>query len=100
MLRARPLILSLGMLCGAVRAQNIITTFAGTDWIFNGDGKPALGAHFKQPSAITVDPKGNPVVVDGYLGIVARINLDGTLAVLAGNGFNLLHGDVEPQRFG
>src|ERR1700682_152359 len=81
--------LALAVLCGAVRAQNVITTFAGTDWIFNGDGKPAVSVFFKNPSAITVDPNGNPVVVDGYFGIVARINSDGTLSVLAGNGFNL-----------
>jgi uncharacterized protein (TIGR03437 family) len=88
-MRASTLILSFTVLCGAVRAQNLITTFAGTDWIFNGDGKPAVSVHFKQPSAITVDLNGNPVVVDGYFGIVARINPDGTLSVLAGNGFNL-----------
>ena len=58
--------------CGSLGAQSIITTYAGTDWIFNGDGKPALSVRFKNPVAITVDPNGNPVVADGAFGIVAR----------------------------
>src|ERR1700687_3376128 len=89
--------LALAVLCGAGHAQNVITTFAGTDGIFNGEGKPAVSVFFKHPSAITVDPNGNPVVVDGNFGIVARINPDGTLSVLAGTGFNLgVWGDIGP----
>ena len=80
--------LSLGLLCGSLTGQNIITTYAGTDWVFNGDGKPALSVRFKNPVAITVDPNGNPVVADSAFGIVARLNPDGTLSVLAGNGFS------------
>lgn len=25
-------------------AQNVITTFAGADWLFSGDGRPAINA--------------------------------------------------------
>ena len=84
----RRTIVPLVALCGSLSAQNIITTFAGTDWIFNGDRQPALSVRFKQPVAITVDPNGNPVVADSAFGVVARINKDGTLTVLAGNGFS------------
>jgi uncharacterized protein (TIGR03437 family) len=82
-------ILAIAVLCATGRAQNVITTFAGADFIFDGNGKPAKSVHFKQPSAITIDPNGNPVVVDSFFGVVARLNFDGTLTVLAGNGFSL-----------
>jgi len=46
-------------LCGTAGAQGVITTFAGTDWVFAGDGKPALDAALGMVSGITVDQAGN-----------------------------------------
>ena len=85
---ANGLMIQFGLVSAFLSAQNIITTYAGTDWIFNGNGKAALSVRFKQPVAITIDPNGSPVVADTAFGVVARINPDGTLTVLAGNGFS------------
>ena len=79
-------------------AQGIITTYAGTDWIFHGDGKPALSAVFGDLSGIAVDPNGDPVMVDADSNVVVRLNPDGTLSVIAGNAFAFDSGDGGPAR--
>ena len=55
--------------------------------MFPGDGKPALNAPLGQLTAITLDAAGNPVVAINNDCIVARIQADGILRVVAGNGF-------------
>src|SRR5579871_1981505 len=67
-------------------AQSTITTLAGTEYIFTGDGKSALDAPLGLMSKITLDQKGNPVFSDPGNGMVFRLNPDGTVTVLAGNG--------------
>ena len=82
---------------GSAYAQGIITTVAGADWVFTGNGKPALNAPLGNVSGITVDPSdGNPVVVDPQSCIVAKIKA-GILSVIAGNGFcSISSGDGGP----
>src|SRR5215472_4081942 len=85
-------------ICSGAMAQGIITTYAGTDWIFHGDGKPALSAVFGDLGGIAIDPHGNPVMVDADSNVVVRLNPDGTLSVIAGNGFPVDSGDGGPAR--
>src|SRR5207253_456314 len=66
--------------------ENIITTFAGTDWLFQADGAPALNAPLSQVDQLSTDPQGNILIADPGNHVVSRLNPDGTLAVLAGNG--------------
>jgi hypothetical protein len=47
-------------LASLLQAQSVLTTFAGTDWVFPGDGKPALNVPIGDLSGITLDPDGNP----------------------------------------
>src|ERR1700694_4696253 len=70
----------------AAAAQGIITTVAGTDWVFPGNHQPALKAPLSTLDGIAVDPAGNPVFADRFNCIIARIIPDGTLEVVAGNG--------------
>lgn len=79
--------LLLAMLAADAHAQGVITTIAGSDWVFNGDGMPAANAPLGAPSWIVTDNAGNPVFVDSLNCVVARIGATGTLSVLAGNGF-------------
>jgi len=65
----------------------IITTAAGSTWIFNGNGQPALNAPTGQILSVVLDPSGNVVASDGNNNIVFRVSSNGTLTVLAGNGF-------------
>src|SRR5262245_53329581 len=76
-----------------LHAQSTITTVAGTEWVFNGDGKPALSAPLADVSSVTVDLAGNLVFADPGNAIVARVNPDGKLTVLAGNGLQGYSGD-------
>jgi DNA-binding beta-propeller fold protein YncE len=86
--------------CCAAAAQGVMTTAVGTDWVFPGDGLPALNAPFGILPGITLDPAGNPVVVDSSDCLVAKILPDATLSVIAGNGICgltfLLSGDGGP----
>lgn len=69
-----------------VQAQErIITTAVGTDWLFNGDGKPALDAPLGFARAVAVGPDGI-YFSDPDNAIVGRIGADGKLTVVAGNG--------------
>src|SRR5260221_1607625 len=76
--------------------EPIITTFAGTDWIFQGDGGPALSAPLSQVDQLAADLEGNILMADPGNHMVARLNPDGTLAVLAGIGISGVSGNDGP----
>jgi uncharacterized protein (TIGR03437 family) len=76
------------------RAQ-VITTLAGTDWVFPGPSLPAKQAPLL-PSGVAVDAAGNIYVSDGGNNQVMRITLDGILTVIAGNGIQGYSGDRGP----
>ncbi|HEU0124545.1 MAG TPA: hypothetical protein VFQ91_28700 [Bryobacteraceae bacterium] len=88
-----PKSLLFALLALSVTAQQIITTFAGTEWVFPGNGRPALSAPFSAVVATTVDPQGRLVVSDGLNHIVARIEANGMVTVIAGNGVPGFSGD-------
>jgi hypothetical protein len=54
-IRAR---LAAAALCGIASGQGVITTFAGADWVFSGDRKPAIEAPLGVVSGIAVDQGG------------------------------------------
>ena len=69
-------------------AQNVITTIAGTDYVFHDDGKPAVQAQLGQVSSVAVDPSGSVYTGDLENHLVYRIAPDGTVKVFAGNGLS------------
>lgn len=79
-------------------AQGIITTVAGTDWVFPGDGKPALAAPLGTVTGVVQDAEGNIIFSDQDNCIIARLNSDGTVSVIAGNGVCDATGDGGPAR--
>jgi hypothetical protein len=80
-------------LAGLMRGQGVITTIAGTDWVFPTTAMPALQAPLGLPSAMTLDPRGNLMVLDGFNQMVFRYTSDGLLTVVAGNGLPGFTGD-------
>ena len=54
--------------CDHIRAvtlsSGIITTFAGTNLGYDGEGNPPLSAKFSTPTGLGLDPSGNLLVVD------------------------------------
>lgn len=77
-------------------SQAILTSVAGTDWLFPGNNKKAAGAPVGSITAVTQDPDGNPVFCSPKDNMVLRLNRDGTLTVIAGNGLAALSGDGGP----
>jgi len=74
-------------------AQGIMLTAAGTEWVFAANGKAASVAPVGDVSAVTLDNAGNLVFADPGNAVVLRVNPDGTITVLAGNGIQGYSGD-------
>jgi len=87
---ARFLILALAV---SAQAQQIITTYAGTEWVFPTTTHPALTSPLSSTLNTTIDREGRLVIADGLNHIVARIDSNGELTVIAGNGLPGFSGD-------
>ena len=80
-----------------IAANGIITTLAGTGtYGFGGDGGPATSALFSSPNAITQDAAGNLYVADKNNNRIRKIDNDGIITTLAGNGITGNTGDGGP----
>lgn len=80
-------------------SMRVITTLAGTDWVFPQTPRKATEAPFRDMPALAVDPgSGAPCFVDSNNNLVARLNADGTTSVVAGNGIAGFSGDGGPAR--
>ena len=71
----------------------IITTVAGTDFLFNDDGKPAVGAPLSLFLLdIEFSPQGELHFLDTQNAMVMKVRNDGIVEVVAGNGSTLTAG--------
>src|SRR5215475_13662881 len=87
----------LGLLVGhSAFAQGIITTIAGTDWLFPGNNKPARNAPLGRVAGVTFDRAGNLLIADPDNGQIFKVDTNGVLTVFAGNGFHGYSGDNGP----
>jgi uncharacterized protein (TIGR03437 family) len=84
------------LLVPACSAQGIITTVAGSTWIFRGDGGPAVNAPLGQAWGVAVDSAGNVFVADIDNCLVVKVSPSGILKVVAGNGICGYSGDGGP----
>src|ERR1039458_4094569 len=66
--------------------QGVITTVAGTDFVFPSSPMPAVNAPLGLPYGIAIDSGGNVYVADSATSLILKIDLQGTLTVVAGNG--------------
>jgi uncharacterized protein (TIGR03437 family) len=75
--------------------QRVVTTIAGTDWLFPGDGRPALNAPLSGALGLDValDVAGNLYFADTGNAMAMRLGADGIINVIAGNGVNFKAGD-------
>ncbi len=81
--------------CAGLPAQ-IITTVAGTDFVFPSTPLPALNAPLGNIPGVAVDAQGNVYAADSENNIVVRISPNGVLTVVAGNGIAGFSGDGGP----
>ena len=77
----------------ALPAQQIVTTLAGTEWVFPGNGAAALNVPIAPVLASAVDPQGRLVFADALNHVVIRIESNNTVTVVAGNGVRGFSGD-------
>jgi len=81
---------------GTGLAQPVITTFAGTDAPFTGDGLPATNVGLGLVTGIAVDHSGNVYFNDPDNHVVFRVGTDGIIHIIAGNGIGGYSGDGGP----
>jgi streptogramin lyase len=78
-------------------ATGIISTFAGNgEKERSGDGKPALEASFLGSRAVCMDSKGNTYVAEREGNGVRKIDVNGIMSTVAGNGGRGYEGDGGP----
>ena len=86
-------------LCAAVLAslccqgQNIITTVAGTDFIFTGDGKRAVDVPLGPVAGVAAGSNGEIYITSATQNLVLKVQADGTIKRVAGNGLRGFSGE-------
>src|SRR5271163_1704640 len=92
----RSLVLCAVVALTEVSAQSVITTKAGTDWLFPGNGLPAVSAPLSGAAYgldIAFDQTGNLYIADSGNFEVMRVSPSGILTVVAGSGILGATGD-------
>lgn len=99
-MRQGPLVnLALVAFGASLQAQPLISTFAGSDYRFDGDGKPAIKAPLGPIAGLAIDNQGRVYVADPGNNLVLRFTVNGALTVIAGNGVQADSGDGGPATF-
>ncbi|MBI2685386.1 MAG: hypothetical protein HYX27_03645 [Acidobacteria bacterium] len=80
-------------LSASLFGQQIVTTYAGTEWVFPGNGRPALDAPLGSVLSVAIDPQGRTVFSDTLNHVIVRIEASGNVTVIAGNGVRGFSGD-------
>ena len=76
--------------------QGIITTIAGTDFVFPLDGLPALEVPIGGVTAVATDELGNVFLTETVGLTIKKLSVDGIVTVAAGNGLEGFSGDGGP----
>lgn len=77
-----------------VGTDGIINTLAGTGGSFySGDGGPAVDAGLYTPGGIAVDASGDVFIADMNSYRIRKVNLNGIISTVAGNGISSYSGD-------
>ncbi len=76
-----------------VDTNGIITAVAGNGEIgYSGDGGPATQALLGAPTGICVDSSGNLYIADNYNHRIRKVDANGIITTVAGNGFSGYYG--------
>ncbi len=78
-------------------ATGAITTIAGTGEAgYSGDGGPATEAMLYEPYSLAIDSDGSVYIVDRLNAVVRKVDVDGIITTVAGNGKPGYSGDGGP----
>ena len=74
--------------------NDIITTVAGNGLDFYaGDGGPATNANLRTPTTLAFDTAGNSYIADSHNEVVRKVDTNGIITTVAGNGSQGYSGD-------
>jgi uncharacterized protein (TIGR03437 family) len=78
-----------------IDTNGIITTVAGSSSVggYAGDGGPATSALLYNPSGVSVDPNGHLYIADWFNSVIRKVDTNGTITTVAGNGAAAYSGD-------
>ena len=77
-----------------VDTNGVITTIAGNNTSgYSGDGGPAIAAALSQPFSVAVDAHGDVYIADSGNSRIRRVDPDGVITTVAGNGTSGSSGD-------
>ena len=79
-----------------VDTTGTITTIAGTEHGFSGDGGPAAEAQIGSPYGVAVDGAGNVYIADSFNQRIRKVDTTGTITTIAGTGERGFSGDGGP----
>jgi|GEM_PF-1175564 len=80
-----------------VDSSGLINTVAGSEKALDlGDGGAAVSARLRSPSGLAMDSSGNIYVADTFNHRIRKIDKDGLITTVAGNGSTLHSGDGAP----
>ncbi|GIW45560.1 MAG: hypothetical protein KatS3mg077_2842 [Candidatus Binatia bacterium] len=80
-----------------VGPNGIITTVAGTGaWGYSGDGGPATQAKLANPWHVALDDAGNLFIADFANSRIRRVDMQGTITTVVGDGIQAFTGDNGP----
>lgn len=80
-----------------VDVAGIITTLAGNgDYGYGGDGGPAAEAKLFQPTGVGIDAMGNLYIGDSTNSRIRKVDTNGIITTIAGNGTQGYGGDEGP----
>lgn len=99
-LRILPSVALAAAWAGSAYCQSIVSTVAGTEWLFPGGGKAATSAPLGRPFNAAIDAQGNLIFADPANNMVLRVDADGIIRVVAGNGLRGFSGDGGPATDG
>src|SRR5438552_13333518 len=77
-------------------AQNIITTVAGTDFVFKGDGKRAVDVPLGPVAGVAGGSNGEIFITSATQNLVFKVQADGAIKTIAGNGIRGFSGESAP----
>ena len=93
----RKLLLLLCVLAAYISPAQIITTIAGTGTAgYSGDNGPAVDCKTHFPTNLIIYPNGNILFTDPGNGAIRKINSEGQISTIAGNGTHGYFGDGLP----
>ena len=80
-----------------VAADGVLSLIAGTGTSgFSGDGGPAVSARLSYPGNLVVDGGGNLYIADWGNDRIRKVNTEGIISTIAGNGKEGFEGDGGP----